>query len=162
MFVVLIVVLAAVVIVATQRKRPTAKLLLLVPLPIVLVLLMARGGGGGGDAVEANPVVYFTQPLDATTVGREVTVTAAVEHLRLQPAGEVVDGAGHLHLMVDAPCLAPGQAIPRDAGHVHLGDGGTTTTLTLAPGEHRLCLQAGDGAHVALAATDTVTVVVRP
>lgn len=162
MFVVLIVVLAAVLIVASQRKRPNAKTLLLVALPVLVILLLVVGRGGGGDVVEDDPVVYFTQPLDGTSVDSPVTVTAGVEHLRLEPAGAVADGAGHLHVMVDVPCLDPGQPIPRDANHVHLGDGGTTTTLTPAPGEHRLCLQAGDGAHVALAATDIVTVIVRP
>lgn len=162
MFVVLIVVLAAVLLVASQRKRPNAKTLLLVALPVLLILFLVVGRGGGGDVVGDDPVVYFTQPLDGTTVGSPVAVAAGVEHLRLEPAGAVVEGAGHLHVMVDAPCVEPGQPIPRDAAHVHLGDGSTTTTLTLAPGEHRLCLQAGNGAHIALAATDTVTVNVRP
>lgn len=163
MFVVLIVVLAAVVLVASQRRRPNAKTLLLVALPVLVILFLVVGRGGGGDVVEEeDPVVYFTQPLDGTTVVSPVSVAAGVEHLRLEPAGAVVEGAGHLHVMVDAPCLDAGQPIPRDATHVHLGDGSTTTTLTLAPGEHRLCLQAGNGAHLALAATDTVTVNVRP
>jgi hypothetical protein len=55
------------------------------------------------------------------------------------------------------PCVDPGQVIPKDDQHVHLGQGQTEASLPLAPGQHTLCVQAGDGAHTALPVTRTVT-----
>jgi hypothetical protein len=75
----------------------------------------------------------------------------------VEPAGAVKAGAGHLHVMVDVPCVEPGQPIPKDDQHVHLGQGQLETQLVLAPGPHTLCLQAGDGAHTALPITREVT-----
>ena len=74
--------------------------------------------------------------------------------------GEVHEDAGHLHVMVDAPCVEPGQTIPSDAQHVHLGMAQLETALDLTPGEHTLCLQAGDGTHTALAITREITITV--
>jgi hypothetical protein len=51
-----------------------------------------------------------------------------------------------------------GDAITRDANHLHFGDGATTGTIHLGPGTHRLCLQIGDGQHTALDVTDTVEI----
>ena len=76
----------------------------------------------------------------------------------IEPAGEAHDGAGHFHVIADAGCVATGDAIAKDADHVHVGSGASTTTIYLAPGEHTLCLQVGDGVHTALAITDTVQV----
>jgi hypothetical protein len=41
---------------------------------------------------------------------------------------------------------------------VHFGGGQSEGALYLEPGEHELCLQPGDGAHIALAPTDRVSV----
>jgi hypothetical protein len=38
-----------------------------------------------------------------------------------------------------------------DDTHLHFGHGQLEAELELAPGAHTLCLQAADGAHVALA-----------
>jgi hypothetical protein len=48
--------------------------------------------------------------------------------------------------------------VAKDADHVHFGKAQTEGTIYLEPGSHELCLQPGDGAHVALDPTDTVTV----
>jgi hypothetical protein len=40
--------------------------------------------------------------------------------------------------------------IPNDETHRHFGDGSTEADLELSPGRHTLCLQAADGAHIAL------------
>lgn len=107
--------------------------------------------------VDDTPSVAFTEPAAGATVTSPVQVGLAAFNFTVEPAGEVHDGAGHLHLMVDVPCVEAGQVIPKDDQHVHLGDGQTDTELPLAPGEHTLCLQAGDGAHTALDLTREVT-----
>lgn len=125
----------------------------------VFVLFGVRGAGGGGeDVVDAK--VFFSQPLDSASVASPVQVVMEAEGLVIEPAGAVREGAGHFHVMVDAPCAEVGDTIPNDDAHRHFGKGQTETTLDLTPGEHTLCLQAGDGAHVAGTATDRITVAV--
>ncbi|PJC69515.1 MAG: rod shape-determining protein RodA, partial [Zetaproteobacteria bacterium CG_4_8_14_3_um_filter_59_5] len=58
------------------------------------------------------------------------------EGMAVQPAGEIVDGTGHHHLIVDGDCIAEGAAVPKDDTHMHFGKGQIETTLKLAPGEH--------------------------
>ena len=102
----------------------------------------------------------IASPEDGATVQSPFTVGMEAEGLTIEPAGEARDGAGHFHLMVDTDCVAPGQVIPEDEGHLHYGDGATEAELNLSAGEHSLCLQAGDGAHTALGLTDEVTITV--
>ena len=52
--------------------------------------------------------------------------------------------------MVDGECAAAGQVITKDDAHLHYGKGQVEAKLDLLTGSHTLCLQAGDGAHVAL------------
>lgn len=54
--------------------------------------------------------------------------------------------------MIDSPCINAGEAIrnPEDGSIRHYLLGSTEAELDLSPGEHTLCLQAGDGAHIAL------------
>lgn len=107
--------------------------------------------------VDDSPSVAFLAPAGGATVTSPVALTLAAYNFTIEPAGAVADGRGHLHVMVDVPCIEPGQPIPKDDQHVHLGQGQTTTELTLAAGEHTLCLQAGDGAHTALPITREIT-----
>ena len=104
--------------------------------------------------------VSIVSPEDGATVESTFPVTMEATGFTVEPAGEVVEGAGHFHLMVDADCVAAGEQIPADEAHVHLADGASETELTLAAGEHTLCLQAGDGQHAALDHTDEITVTV--
>lgn len=120
-----------------------------------LVLLLAAGCSGGGGAS-----VSIDSPEDGATVQSPVQVQVAADGFTVEPAGEAREGAGHLHLMVDTGCLAPGETIPEDESHRHFADGTTQTELDLPAGEHTLCLQAGDGVHTALDLTDEITVTV--
>ncbi len=121
-------------------------------------LLATRGAGGGEEEVDTK--VFFTQPLDGASVRAPVQVAMGAEGLVVEPAGPVREGAGHFHVVVDAPCVEAGKVVPADATHHHLGKGQTDATLDLEAGEHTLCLQAGDGAHTAFGATDRITLVV--
>lgn len=108
---------------------------------------------------EDEPFVTLIVP-EGDTVSSPVAVTMEANGVEIEPAGDVRDGAGHFHVMVDADCVEPGETIVNDEQHLHFGDGRTETELDLAPGEHSLCLQVGDGAHTALPLTHRVTVVV--
>jgi hypothetical protein len=144
--------------VLSQRGRPTGRssgpLVVGASLLAVLVLLVVVRGGGGGD--ESPPATAktatITAPLDSTTVGRPVVVKMAAANLV---------GSDHLHLMIDVPCVAPGHGVKRDNQHLHLGRGETEAVLDLAPGTHTLCLEAGNGGHVAEGLPDRVTIAVR-
>ena len=129
---------------------------------ILFVLTMAACSSSGGDEPEAR--VFFTNISDGDTVDSPVTVQWSAENFTIEPAGEVRAGAGHLHIMVDADCVAAGQIVPADDNHLHYGKAQTEATLELTPGEHTLCLQAADGVHTALAGegtTQVVTITVR-
>ncbi len=96
--------------------------------------------------------VTFAGPADGATVASPVKVTMAAENFVVEPAGETItEGHGHLHIMVDTACIAPGEVIIKDETHLHFGQGQMEAEVPLAAGEHTLCLQAADGAHRALA-----------
>lgn len=116
--------------------------------------------GGTTPATLARPTrtVSLVEPANGAAVAGGVAVSMTAEGITIETAGEVRDGAGHFHVIADVGCVAPGASIPVDADHVHLGGGQSKATIYLAPGLHKLCLQAGDGVHAALDATDTVTV----
>lgn len=97
--------------------------------------------------------VFFTSPRDSATVTSPVKVTMGAENFVVEPAGKVKAGAGHLHIMVDTDCVASGEVMPADAAHLHYGKGQLEAELALSPGTHTLCLQAADGAPIALAGT---------
>ena len=91
-------------------------------------------------------------------------VTMQAENFTIEPAGERKPGAGHLHIIVDAECIKPGQDIPKDETHLHYGEGQLEADLDLTPGTHTLCLQAGDGQHIALRGegmTQKITITVK-
>ena len=136
---------------------------------VLLVLLLVFGvvGGrdsGGGDGAE-DPLppaaAFFVSPLDDASVTSPVEVTMDADRATIEPAGAVRARAGHLHVSVDVDCVAAGKVIPLDASHIHLGDGGRSTSIPLSPGPHRLCVQLGDGAHRAFGEPDDVSFVVQ-
>jgi hypothetical protein len=121
----------------------------------VPALVLAAGcGGGGGDGAG----VSIASPDDGATVESPFGVVMEAEDFALEPAGQVRAGAGHLHVVVDAAGVAEGDAIPDDSTHLHLGDAAREIEVDLPPGEHTLCAQAGDGAHVALDLTHEITI----
>ncbi len=109
------------------------------------------------------PSVRFAGLADGATVSSPFEVTMEATGLVVEPSGEINEGAGHFHILVDTPFVDAGAVIPTDEAHLHYGQGQTTASLDLPPGEHTLRLQFADGAHIALegdAYRDTVTVIV--
>ncbi|WP_205712194.1 DUF4399 domain-containing protein [Euzebya rosea] len=127
---------------------------------LALVLVMALAACSSGDD-EASSIA-FGGVADGDTVSSPVTVDfETTGDFTVEEAGEVNDNAGHMHVMVDVDCVAVGETIPGDDNHIHFGDGSTSAELELEPGEHTLCLQAGDGEHTALDLTDEITITVE-
>jgi formylglycine-generating enzyme required for sulfatase activity len=108
--------------------------------------------------------VRFVAPLDGAVVRPSFEVEMAAEGITIEPAGEIREGAGHFHILVDADFVPPGELIPFDDQHLHFGQGQLTTTIELAPGVHTLRLQVANGAHLALEGEqyrDEITVTVK-
>ena len=116
------------------------------------------------EAGDESPSVRFEQPADGATVTSPFEVVMAATGLTVEPSGEVNEGAGHFHILVDTDFTPVGEVIPTDEQNLHYGQGQTTATLELEPGEHTLRLQFADGLHTALEGdqyTDTITVIVE-
>lgn len=131
---------------------------------VLLGLVVAACASTQAASTEGAGRVFFTSPESGATVSAPVNVTMGADGFTVEPAGEVNAGRGHLHIMVDTDCVAAGQVVPSDAQHLHFGKAQMEAELDLAPGPHTLCLQAADGAHVALAGdgmSDTITVTVK-
>lgn len=109
---------------------------------------------------KGQPSVSFGSPANNATVASPVHLVMEAENFTIEPAGDIHDGAGHLHVMIDTGCIPAGQVVPNDDNHRHFGQGQTETDLELPAGTHTLCLQAADGAHTALDLTHTITITV--
>ena len=115
---------------------------------LFIMLLAGLAACSGRD--NPTPTVRLSAPANNATVSSPVHVVMTAENFTIEPAGEVHAGTGHLHIMIDTPCLPAGDVIPNDETHRHFGDGSTEADLELSSGRHTLCLQAADGAHIAL------------
>jgi hypothetical protein len=110
------------------------------------------------DDVGSEPTVAFTSPVEGASVAGGVELAMTADGVTIEEAGESHTGAGHFHVIADAGCVPAGESIVRDADHVHFGKGQPDGVIYLEPGTHELCLQVGDGVHIALDITDKVTV----
>jgi hypothetical protein len=130
----------------------------------IAVAAASTGTAGAGSTEPPSPShhgeasVELTAPADFAHVAGAVPVAMAASGITIEPAGESHDGAGHFHVIADAGCLPEGESIVKDPDHVHFGQGQTEGLIYLAPGRHELCLQVGDGIHLALDVTDSVTI----
>lgn len=99
-------------------------------------------------ADEAAPRASILSPANNAVVSSPVTVKFGLENMAISPAGVEHANGGHHHLLVDAPLPADMTlAIPKDANHLHFGQGQTEATIELPPGKHTLQLLVGDHLH---------------
>jgi hypothetical protein len=114
---------------------------------LLLNLAICASVSTGSMSAQAAAGVSFVEPADGATVSNPVRVKFAVSGMRVAPAGEVIEGAGHHHILIDGKPLAKGDVIPANDHAIHYGKGQTEAELTLPPGDHTLTLQFADGAH---------------
>ena len=114
--------------------------------------------------------VFFVTPTNGATVkpmstiefGSSGVTVAAVPPGELKPE-QVRAGTIHYHIAVDTDCLPAGTVIPKADPWVHFGDGKKVIEMSLAPGAHRLTVQAGDDMHRTIAGLcETINVTVAP
>jgi hypothetical protein len=91
--------------------------------------------------------VFFLEPKNGAEIKGPVKVVMVVEGMKVKPAGEVVEGTGHHHILINTDFIPPGQVIPTDDTHRHFGKGDTEAVLDLPPGDYKLTLQFADGLH---------------
>ena len=70
------------------------------------------------------------------------------EGVLVEPAGQVREGYGHHHIIIDADLPSLEQPIPSDGQHLHFGKAQTETTLELPAGVHTLHLLFAKGDHI--------------
>ena len=91
--------------------------------------------------------IDFVSPTDGDKVPTTFIVKMTVTGMKVAPAGEIIEGTGHHHLLINASDIAEGQVIPNDTQHKHFGKGQTETEVVLQPGKYKLTLQFADGVH---------------
>ncbi len=91
--------------------------------------------------------VFFSGPKDGAEITEPVKVVMGVEGMEIKPAGEVIKGTGHHHVLINKDFMPPGQVVPTDNSHRHFGKGQTEAVLDLPVGEYKLTLQFADGLH---------------
>ncbi len=121
-------------------------------------LVVAACGGAeappAGTSSASAGKVFFVSPKTGATIkpmstiefGSTGTTVSAVPPGELKPE-QVRPGMIHYHLGVDTDCLAPGVVIPKADPWIHFGDGKNVIEMSLAAGQHRLAVQAGDDMH---------------
>lgn len=85
--------------------------------------------------------------LTAGPVTSPVHVVMGVNGMTVHAAGEVIEGSGHHHIIVDGEPIAEGTVVPSTETHIHFGGGQTEADVELTPGEHTLTLQFANGMH---------------
>ena len=95
----------------------------------------------------ASQSVFFVSPANGDTVSTTFLVEMGVEGMEIQPAGEVNEGFGHHHILINQSGWPGGEIIPPTDTTIHFGKGQTQTELTLEPGDYTITLQFGDGVH---------------
>jgi hypothetical protein len=157
-----------------REESPMSHVKRMTALSAVVALSLAACGGQAADApaeysIQNQPQASasFVSPSDGETVSAPLRVVLRAEGVQLTPAGIPAVGEGHLHVMVDIGCYETGEFIlgPSEqdeaAGRFHLGDGSDSREIPLEPGTYELCVQLGDGAHMAFGETQTITVTVE-
>ena len=121
-------------------------------LPALALFACVNAAAGDGPLTPpkapADAATYIIEPQDGAVVSSPVTVVFGLKSMGVAPAGVDHADTGHFHLLVDVGLPPQGSPIPKDAQHLHFGNGQTETTLKLAPGTHTLQLELGDLNHI--------------
>jgi len=80
---------------------------------------------------EATGGVFFANLENGDTVSNPVYIEFGVEGMDVRPAGEIVEGTGHHHLLIGNAFLAKGEVVPADENNIHYGGGQVSDTVTL-------------------------------
>lgn len=127
------------------------------------LLLLAAVACGQKPADKPQARVFFVEPAAGAEVKSPVKFKMGVEGMTVEPAGKLVPGTGHFHILINTDPVAEGTVVPADDSHKHYGKGQTEAELELKPGKHKLVLQFADGEHRSYgpALTQTIEITVK-
>ncbi len=92
--------------------------------------------------------VYFVSPKDNAVIEKQpFMLRMGVRGMKVRPAGDIEQGSGHHHLIINLPFIPKGEVIVSDDQHLHYGNGQTEAEITLPSGKHTLTLQFANGIH---------------
>ena len=80
-------------------------------------------------------------------MGPTSKVRFGLQGMSVAPAGDIVAGTGHHHLLIDQLPVASGTVVPVTPQHIHCGKAQTAAEVKLAPGTYKLTAQFANGAH---------------
>lgn len=107
---------------------------------------------------DGDPAIEIVSPADRATVTSPFLLEVDATNFELSPSGTTKDGHGHLHVLIDRPCVEPGVVISPSETALDIEGGASEVLVELEPGRHELCVQVGDGFHVAVALSDRIVV----
>lgn len=91
--------------------------------------------------------VFFVNLKNGDTITSPAVVKFGTDGMAVVPAGQILRGTGHHHIIIDGGFTELGVVVPSDENNIHYGGGQTETELTLTPGAHTLTLQFANGIH---------------
>jgi hypothetical protein len=113
----------------------------------LLVIFMFLAGCSSMNKDCKGSRVDFRNLIDGQEVSQEQEVIFKVMGMKVKPAGELVEGTGHHHLIINGQHVPKGEVVPADDNHIHFGKGQTSTKVKLEKGKNTLTLQFADGLH---------------
>jgi len=116
---------------------------------------------GCGKKEKPKGRVFFSEPKDGAEIKGPVKVVMVVEGMEVKPAGAVVEGTGHHHILINKDFIPQGQVIATDDAHRHFGKGETEAVLDLPPGNYKLTLQFADGLHLSYGKDFSATINIK-
>lgn len=124
---------------------------------LFLVGCASQGGNGSASSDSSTSVrvagdgkgVTIVSPATAADVRNPVEVCMETSGYTVEAASSGVnEGKGHHHLIIDVPLPDLSQPVPKDANHVHMGDGSKCKKLELTKGLHTITALFARGNHV--------------
>ncbi len=129
-----------------------------------------HGSGGGSTKASSSSShssgtgVTIVSPATASShKAGPVTFCMETSGYTVEPAKNGINaGKGHHHLIIDTALPNLGSSIPKDAQHVHMGDGSKCKTIQLGAGVHTIRALFAQGNHVPYnpAVTDSIFIYV--
>lgn len=115
------------------------------------------------EAVNTEEGVFFVNLKDGDIVTSPVLVQMGVNGMEVVPAGEILEGKGHHHVIIDGSFIPEGDVVPADEKNIHYGKGQTEDNIEIESGTHTLTLQFANGVHQSYgeAWSKTITVTVQ-
>lgn len=110
--------------------------------------------------VPADAKVFFRSLQDGDAVTSPARVEFGIQGMDVKAAGELVEGTGHHHIVIDGEFIPEGEIVPSDSLNIHYGNGQTEAEIELPKGEHTLTLQFADGIHRSYGEQMSATVVI--